>query len=167
MIGAEWTILDEQGQTAITLDSFLDIDARNEGQALSYPVEEGSFANYNKVQNPADIRVNLAKQGTDADFEAVLAKLAEYQKEAVKLSVVTPADVFESMTLESYSYKRTREAGAGLLAVELHFVEVRKVKTQVTTTVITKPKNATSSSKTNTGKTQTEDAPEEKYKAII
>lgn len=156
MIEQEWTILDEQGQTALTLDSFLDLDARNEGKALSYPVEEGAFANYNKVQNPSDIRVTLARQGTDADFEYVLAKLEEYQQQAVKLAVVTPADVRESTTLESYSYKRTRDAGARMLIVELHFVEVKEVKMQTTTTTITKPKNATSSSKVNTGKTQTQ-----------
>lgn len=156
-VGGEWTILDEGGATAVTFTSFVDIDLRNEGQALSYPIEEGSFANYNKVDAPLGIRVTLAVQGTDSDFEYILAKLDEYKREAVKLSVSTPARLYESMTLETYSYKRSREAGAGMLTVELSLVEVREVATQVTPTVITKPKNPTSSGKANTGKTQTTD----------
>jgi hypothetical protein len=156
-IGGEWTLLDEGGGTAVAFTSFVDIDYRNEGQALSYPIEEGSFANYNKVDTPLDIRVTLSTQGTDSDFEYILAKLDEYKREAVKLSVSTPSALYESMTLETYSYKRGRDAGAGMLTVELSLIEVREVETQVTTTVITKPKNPTSSGKTNTGKTQTQE----------
>jgi hypothetical protein len=152
--GGEWTLLDERGGSAVAFTSFLDIDLKNAGQALSYPIEEGSFANYNKVESPLDMRVSLATQGTDADFEYILTKLDEYKREAVKLSVATPARLYESLTLETYSYKRGREAGAGILTVELTLVEVREVETQVTTTVVTKPKNPTSSGKANTGKTQ-------------
>lgn len=153
---SEWTLLDERGATAITFTSFIDIDVRNEGQALSYPVEEGGFANYNKVQSPLNIRVTLAVQGDEEDFDYTIYKLDEYTEGAVKLSVSTPATLYEDMTLESYSHKRTRENNAGLLTVELNLVEVREVRTQVSTTVITKPKNPTSASAENTGKTQTE-----------
>lgn len=154
-VNGEWTLLDEGGGTAVTFTSFVDIDLRSEGQALSYPIEEGSFANYNKVDSPFDIRVTLATQGSDSDFEYILNKLDEYKNEAVKLSVSTPSILYESMTLETYSYKRSRDAGAGMLTVELTLVEVREVETQVTTSVITKPKNPTSSGKVNTGKAQT------------
>lgn len=154
-VGGEWTLLDADGATAVAFTSFIDIDLRNEGQALSYPVEEGSFADYNKVDTPLDIRVTLAAQGTDADFEYILARLDEYKRAAVTLSVSTPSALYENMTLESYSYKRSRDANAGMLTVELSLIEVREVETQVTTTVITKPKNPTSSGKVNTGKTQT------------
>ncbi len=157
--GGEWTLLDEGGETAVTFTSFVDISLQSEGQALSYPVEEGSFANYNKVDKPFDIRVTLATQGSDSDFEYILARLDEYKREAVKLSVSTPSRLYESMTLATYSYRRSREAGAGMLTVELSLVEVREVETQVTSNVITKPKNSTSSGKTNTGKVQSKNVP--------
>lgn len=150
----EWTILDEAGATALTFTSFVDIDFRSQGQALSYPIEEGGFANYNKVTSPLDISVTLATQGSDSDFEYILNKLDEYRQKAVKLAVSTPSALYEGMTLESYSYKRTREAGAGMLAVELSLVEVREVETQATAPVITRPKNPTSADNANTGKTQ-------------
>lgn len=156
MIGEQWTIVNEGGGTAVSFTSFIDIDVRNEGVALSYPVEEGGFMNYNKVQSPLDIRVVLSKQGTDADFEAMLDKLDEYQKGAIKLFVSTPSAYYGPVTLEAYSNKRTRESGAGQLTVELNFVEVREVQTRVSTTVVTRPRNATSADRTNTGRTQGE-----------
>ena len=154
LLGGSWTLLDEQGGEALTFTSFIDIDYRNEGQALSYPVELGGFANYNKVQTPLDIRVTLSTQGSNADFEYILSRLDEYQKGAVKLSVATPSALYGSLTLAAYSYRRAQDDGAGLLTVELSLIEVREVQTQVRTTVITKPKNATSADKANAGKKQ-------------
>lgn len=167
-IGLElWTLLDESGATAVTFTSFINIDYRNEGRALSYPVEQGSFASYNKTQNPLDIRVTLSAQGTNADFEYILLQLDDYQKQAVRLSISTPAALYENMTLESYSYRRGQDNNAGILTVELNLVEVREVETQVKTTVITSPKNATSSGKTNTGRKQAGSAAQEITKAIF
>ncbi|MDL2315517.1 hypothetical protein LJC59_00340 [Desulfovibrio sp. OttesenSCG-928-A18] len=154
----EWTLLDEGGGTAVVFTSFIGMDLRSDGNALTYPVEQGSFADYNKVDSPQEIKVTLGLQGAEADFEAALAKLDEYQKEAVKLAVATPARHYDSMTLEGYAYSRSQERNAGMLAVELTLVEVREVETQVTTTVVTKPKNPTSASKENTGKAQPEAA---------
>lgn len=154
MINNQWTILDESGAVAIQFTSFIEVDVRNTGEALSYPVEEGGFMNYNKVQTPLDIRVTLAKQGDETEFESILDKLDEYQRDPIKLFVVTPAAVYGPMTLEGYSNRRTRDSGASQLTVELNFIEVREVQTQATTTVITRPKNATSADRANTGKTQ-------------
>lgn len=161
LIGNDWTLLDESGASAVTFTSFLGIDFRSEGQALSYPIEDGGFANYNKVDSPLEIRVTLATQGDDADFEHILNKLDEYAHNAVTLSISTPSALYEGMTLETYSYRRNRESGAGMLTVELTLVEVREVETQVTTTTISKPQNATSSSKVNTGKTQAQEQTQE------
>ena len=153
----QWTLLDEDGQTALSFTSFLNIDLKAEGKALSYPVEQGGFANYNKLESSLDLQVTLGFQGNEADFEQALERLEEYKKGAVKLAVVTPASLYQSMTLESYSYKRGQDAGAGMLAVELALKEVREVQTRVSTTVITKPKNPSSADKQNTGKTQSKD----------
>ncbi|MDR2947128.1 MAG: hypothetical protein LBV79_10330 [Candidatus Adiutrix sp.] len=157
MLEQEWTILNESGERPVSFTSFFDIEYQNKGEALTYPVEEGAFANYNKVQNPGNIKVTLGTQGTERDFSLILDVLDIYQKEAEKLFISTPAAYYDGYTLESYSYRRTIQSGAGTLIVSLTLVEVREVETQTTTTVITKPKNPTSSSKVNTGKTQPEE----------
>ena len=160
MLQQQWTILDEGGRTAVNFTSFIDIDYKNDGKALEYPVEEGSFASYNKTQNSMEIRVTLATQGTDAEFNDILAKLEDYQKKAVKLSIATPSDFYDGFTLESMSYTRKVDQNARMLTVELAFKEVREVQTQVSTVAISKPKNPTSAGKKQTGKAQTQ-APEE------
>ncbi|MDR1396857.1 MAG: hypothetical protein LBJ14_03920 [Desulfarculales bacterium] len=150
----DWTLWDESGAAAITFTSFIDLDLRSRSQALAYPIEAGGFASYNKTDSPLDIRVSLAAQGSDSDFEYILARLEQYKRQAVKLAVVTPAALYQSMTLEKYSYKRSREAGAGMLTVELDLVEVREVITQAAATVITKPKNPTSADTVNNGRVE-------------
>jgi len=153
----QWAILDEKGGAAVSFTSFIDLDYKNEGKALEYPVEEGSFATYNKTRNSMELRATVAIQGTDADFNDLLSKLEDYQAKAAKLSIATPSDFYEGFTLEGLTYKRTVQNNAHMLTVELVFKEVREVKTQVTTGVITKPKNPTSASKQNTSKTQTQE----------
>ena len=156
-IPGEWTILDENGATAVSFTSFIDVEFRHEGQALSYPIEEGGFTNYNKTDKPVGINVTLAAQGTDSDYEYILARLGEYKKKAVKLAVSAPFAFYESMTLQSFSNPHSRENNSGMLTVTLNLVEVREVKTQVTTGAITKPKNPTSADKVNTGRVRADD----------
>ena len=151
----EWSLLDESGGTAVQFTSFIDIAYNSDGQVLSYPVEEGSFANYNKVESPLSINVSLAAQGTESDFEYIMARLDEYKRKAVKLSVSTPARLYESMTLKSCVYERGADAGAGMLIVKLSLVEVREVGAQALPSLISRPKNPTSASGVKSGKTQT------------
>jgi hypothetical protein len=167
MTPRQWAILDEKGGAALSFTSFIDLDYKNEGKALEYPIEEGSFASYNKTRNSMELRATVAREGTDADFNDLLSKLEDYQKKAVKLSIATPSDFYEGFTLEGLTYKRTVENNAHMLTVELIFKEVREVRTQVTTGVVTKPRNPTSASKQDTGKTQTRESAFSKIKKIF
>ena len=150
-----WALLDENGGTALTFTSLMDIRYSNEGQALSYPVEQGGFAGYNKTQNPLDIQVKLGMQGSEADFSHMQEKLDEYAKKAVTLTVVTPSAVYPNMTLRGHSFGRSGESGAGMLEADLRLVEVREVQTQTSAGVISGPKNPTSAPKVDIGRVQT------------
>ncbi len=146
----QWTILNTKGGSAITFTSFLDIDVRKAGLSMSYPIEEGGFANYNKVQSPLEIRVTLGIQGEHSEIEYALEKLNEYQANPIVLDVATPSYFYENMTLEAYSYKRTKENNSTMLTVEMVMVEIREVKTRTTTT-IRSPRNPTSASREQAG----------------
>lgn len=153
LVSSAWSILDERGEQAVSFTSFLGMDCRNEGDALSYPVEEGGFVNYNKVQRPVGINVKLGVQGSEADFEQVLLRLEEFQRGAVTLSVGTPAHLYPNMTLTGCTYTRDREGGAAMLLLDLSFTEVREPVRQPGG-IISSPKNATSFSQVNIGKIQ-------------
>lgn len=126
-----WTILDDNAQNIIDFTSFFEADITNEGDTASYPQENGAFSSYNKVETPLNIRVTLGIQGDEGAFSVALNQLDIFKREAVTLFVVTPARVYENMTLQSYNYKRAQDAGAHMLVVELVLVEIRNVQTQV------------------------------------
>src|ERR1035437_11025940 len=57
-----WGIYDVAGlKTVIEPDSFLGFDYRNETNISTYPIEQGGFASYNKVNTPFDARVKISK----------------------------------------------------------------------------------------------------------
>ena len=62
------------------------------------------------------------------------------------------------MNIESYTVKRTATESATLLVAELHLLEVRQVKVQVSKAAIRSPKRPTSASKVDTGQKQAHDA---------
>ena len=51
---------------------------------VSAPIEQGSFASYNKVDSPNYIEVQLAKQGTDDVLQAALKTLDSIPPEVIR-----------------------------------------------------------------------------------
>lgn len=165
--GDAWTLLDEKGSRAVEFTSFISMNVQEDGSALSYPVEEGGFVNYNKTRSPRAISLTLAAQGDEADFGRILQRLAVYRKDAVMLTVVTPSTVYPNMTLKSFSNERGGESGAGMLVVNMSLVEVCELASQTGSGVISKPKNPTSASRIHTGLTVAVDVPETVMSAIL
>lgn len=128
-----WTLTDEGGATLIAFTSFLSASVKDGGGVVSAPVERGGFAAYNKTENPLEATVSLAVQGDDAALQQVLDGLRELKSSTRLCSLVTPEAEYPSLTLESYNYSRTREAGLGLLVVDLQLKEVRQVETRYAT----------------------------------
>ena len=126
--GNRWLLLDEQGQPAVAFTSFLAATMRLEGQTVSAPVEEGSFAAYNKVLSPIGITCSLGIQGDDATLQAALDTLTALQRSTRLISLVTPNAEYPNLNLTSFNYNRRREEGLGALYVELSLVEIRQVK---------------------------------------
>lgn len=155
MYTGEWTIVDTSGASAISFSSFLDIDQKSTADTLTYPIEEGSFASYNKIMKPKELTVTLATQGDESLFDFMLAQLEYYTNSAIVLSVMTPAAFYDNQTLTSYNYRRSQTDGAGLLIVTLNFIEVKSVHNQVSGSGISSPKNPTSASTVNRGQVQT------------
>lgn len=131
--------------TALTFDSLMGIDIADESSVIDEPVELGSFASYNKVASPLQIRVALGFSGSDAEFGERLTEL---------VGLVTGAAYYESLSVEALRYSRSAEQGYYL--VDLNLKEVRQVETTVTTTEYSRPKvkNASSASTVDTGKTE-------------
>ena len=163
-----WTLQSEGGGTAVNFDVFLSMDFSGENQVAHEPIEEGGFASYNKQDSPKEIAVSLACTGLYMTQQPVLESLDKLAASVQKLSLVTPAAEYKNLNLESYSYARKDDGGAGMLVVELKLIEVREVEVKKKTTASEKPKsegkkgkpiekskNPSNDSKAKTGRTQT------------
>ena len=169
-----WTLASESGGDAISFDVFCEMECKGENQVAYEPLEKGSFAAYNKQSSPLQLRVVLAMTGDAAAQQDALDRIEELCNGTELLSLITPQQEYESLNLESYSYKRNETSGASLLTVELMLVEIRQVESAATTVATqsgggggsissANAKNASNASKVNTGQTQ----PKEPYTSIL
>lgn len=160
-----WTLQDEGGGTAVNFDVFLSMDFAGQNSVAHEPIEQGGFASYNKQESPKEITVELACTKMYFSQQPVLETLDKLAHGVQKLSLVTPSSEYKNLNLEGYSYRRTEDAGAGMLVVELKLVEIREVEIKKKTTAsespksqnskpIEKSKNPSNTSKAKTGRTQ-------------
>ena len=146
--------------SAFDFDALIQFEVKAEGNVVSTPIEQGSFASYNKVDSPNYIEVQLAKQGTDDVLQSSLKTLDELQTTASKVNFVTPVAEYENYTLESYDFSMSQRDGLGVLYIRLHLIEIREVSPQYTDSKSissSNAKNASDSSTTDRGKTQAKD----------
>lgn len=158
--GSEWGLYKEDGSGAVTFTSFLSVEISYPGSVVSEPVEEGSFASYNKKADALEISVTLGAHGSEDAIETAVNELNVLRTSLDKLTLTTPAASYDSLTLESFNYSRTAESSAYFLTAELKLIEVREVETEVSTTALPEPecKNPGSAGKKSTGKAGTEEA---------
>ena len=165
-----WTLQNEGGGTAVDFDVFLGIDFSGDNQVAHEPIEQGGFVSYNKQNTPKEITVELACTKMYFSQQPVLENIDKLASGVQKLSLVTPSSEYKDLNLESYSYRRTDDAGAGMLVVELKLVEIREVEVKKKTTAsespkssgkegkpVEKSKNPSNDSKVKTGRTQTKE----------
>ena len=151
----DWIFLGEGDAEVLSFNSFLELEIESGGSVPAQPLEQGSFAAYNKLQEPLKIAANIAIEGTPAELQDALGQLNVLKEETTIFSVITPEFEYVNMTLESFSYARKREEGRGVLYVQMNLVEVREVETATTTVKLPKKKckKADCASQKNNGKT--------------
>ena len=126
---AVWGVYDKAGALAIYADSFAEIEYSREFKVATYPMEEGAFQSYNKVETPFDVGVVLTRGGSDADrtefvntIDALLASLDLYD-------VVTPERTYLNVNIVRGRYRRRAESGATLITAEMQLEQVRVTAT--------------------------------------
>lgn len=123
-----WGIF-QDGVPIIVPDTIATVDYKQSWTISDYPVEEGAFQSYDKVNTPFEIMVRMAVGGSVADKQAFLANIADVANTLDLYDVVTPEAVYQSANIVHYDYRRSATQGAGLLAVDVRLVEVRVTAT--------------------------------------
>lgn len=165
-----WAIVNQDSVSIADFGSIISVEVQHGGQVVSEPIERGSFATYNKTNEPISIYATAARSGTSDELQAVLDALSEVKASTELYRIITPEQEYTSLSLESYNYKRVREDGANVLLVEMLWVEVKEVETNYTTVVKLKAsqcKNKDNASTVNTGKKQTTDTKKSLLKSLM
>lgn len=161
-LGPTWTISSAGGGTAVNFDVFLNMEFKGESAVAAEPVEEGSFASYNKQNSPNEISVTLASTGIYSLQQNVLDTIDKLASGTELVSLATPSAEYKDLNITSYNYRRSDQGGAGMLVVELKLQEIKQVESSARTESTQKgtsvkaesSKQKSNASTQNTGKTQ-------------
>ena len=134
------------------------VEFSKEMRVSDFPIEQGGFASYNKVEMPATPTVTLCMGGSESSRSAFLAELDEACKSTDLYSVVTPEVTYINYSIDRYIYSRRSERGATLLIVELSLKEIRQVSAEYATADIKADtaKSPDSASAIDNGKVQSQ-----------
>lgn len=133
------------------------VEYSKETRVSDYPLERGSFASYNKVEQPANPSVTLCLTGSEKNRRTFLEAIDKATKSTDLYSVVTPEVTYINYTVERYNYARHNAKGATLLIVEITLKEVRQVSalyTQSNKGQVDAPKEAGATPQADNGKVQ-------------
>src|SRR5690348_2017993 len=124
---SQWAIYaNGTSDPAIEPDSFVGIEFRGEARISDYPVEQGAFDTYNKVQVPREIRVKLACSNEAMPRGDFLSQL-EAMKQGIDIyDISTPDLLYESFNLTHYDYTRRSTNGVSMIVADCWFEEVRQ-----------------------------------------
>lgn len=120
----QWGIF-QNGVPVIVADSVVSLGYKQEWTISDYPLENGAFQSYDKVQTPFRIRVGYTTGGSTADRAAFLNSIAAIAGNTQLYDVYTPEGIHSSVNVTKYEYNRTSVDGVGLLMVIIECEEIR------------------------------------------
>lgn len=129
-IGTQWGIFDSNGDQVVQPDSVVTLDYRKEYSISDYPVEQGAFASYDKVETPYEVTVRMTKGGSLSDRQAFLASIDAIKGDTNLYSIATPEVTLANGNITSVDYSRRADKGVGLITVEIRVIEIRQTAQQ-------------------------------------
>jgi|GEM_PF-2601551 len=117
------------GEAVIESDNTISVEFVQDFPISNYPVEQGAFLSYDKVQLPATIRVRVSAGGSESNRQAFLASIDAVMNTTDLYDVVTPEQTFTSYNFTHRDWRRMARNGVGLIQVDLWLTEVRTTST--------------------------------------
>lgn len=138
----------------VTPDSIVDFGFQKEWSVTSAPTQNGSFVDYNRVNNAFEIRVRMTK-GRDENTRAEFIKEIEALDSTQLYDIITPEKTYTNCNIIRFEISRRGEKGAFWLSeVDLYFREIRTVTSKYTNTVIANPASSSAANVQNNGTQQ-------------
>ncbi|WAX22797.1 hypothetical protein MAJJADAN_00035 [Pseudomonas phage Amjad_SA] len=140
--GPQWGIfVPGTADPATPVDSVIALDIAADARASDYPIQTGSFTNYNKVSMPDVFRVELSRDASLEGRAEFLAWLDKNKQETTLFDVVTPEKAWPNATLVSYRISRTARAGAARISADCVFQQIRELPALYSSSEIPDPNN--------------------------
>lgn len=118
------------GEVAVTADNVTSFEFRQDMRVSNFPVEEGAFASYNKVQVPYSVRLQFSTGGTAADRQALIESVDAAIASVDLYEARTPEKAYPSLNPVHQSIRRTARNGVGMVVVDVYCEEVRVTAAQ-------------------------------------
>lgn len=148
-----WGLYNKDGKL-IEASSVYSLDFKGPSKISEVPLQNGSFAAYNKVQVPDFYLLRLVKTGSDALRNQFLIDIDTAKKSTDLYYIVTPEKTYLNVSIEEYIYKRTAQDGVSMLIVDITFKEIRQVRPAFSTVKLQDAKSPTALSSLSGGLVQ-------------
>jgi hypothetical protein len=142
------------GQSVVQADNVVSVTYNQDWTIADFPIEDGGFESYDKVDTPFSARVRFSSGGSQSNRQALFDSIAAIAGDLNLYDVVTPEVTYSSCNIQGYSVSRTATNGVGLIIIEVKLLEVRVDAT----TTFTNTKSPTSQAQTNDGTVQSSDS---------
>lgn len=127
VFGNHWGVYNQFGVPILLADTVYSLQYNNVSQVAQAPLERGTFTSYNKVQNPYKATVTLIRGGASpAARGAFIGQLEALSRSTLLFHVVTPDYVHRNAAIIGFDYARESQAGARMIAANLHVEEIRE-----------------------------------------
>ena len=143
------------GVAVLSYDNQVSFSYKQDWKISTYPVEQGSFQSYDKVQLPFDVRVRLNCSGPVAQRQAFLSTLDAMSNTTQLFDVHTPERTYANCSVSHIGFDREATAGAAMIQADIWFQQIRL--TQAAT--FQNPQNPADTGQINSGTVQTSTLP--------
>lgn len=138
------------GAPVILADSVISFEYKKDYTLSDYPVEQGGFATYDKVELPFDVRFTFSKGGSDSDRQDFLNSVEAIKGNTILYDAYIPECIYTNVNVSHYDFRRTSSNGLGLLVINIYLIQVRVTGEQA----FSNTQNAGSANPQNNGNVQ-------------
>jgi hypothetical protein len=139
LFGTNWGVFDSNGVQVVGQDvnsilnvvsgigtgNVLDLDFKASWTIPEYPVEQGGFQSYNKVQRPYDVALTVTAGGSNANRQLLLDQVIAIIGSTDLYTVGMPEMPIAGVNPIGYGFSRRHDHGLGLLMITMLFKQVR------------------------------------------
>lgn len=138
-----WGIVNEFGIPIVLADTVISMNYDAGASISKYPVEQGSFASYNKVNQPSMASVSMAKGGSSVlERSLFLTQLEALLKSTLSFHIITPEYVYMNYQIIGINTARSAQDGATMITANLDLEEVLEAKVEYSIEEVKAPSDA-------------------------